>query len=52
MKKKDGREDMSESKDKTNRLTWRGLYPRKTKTKKEKIESSERKHRKDLTRDY
>lgn len=43
---------MSESKDKTNRLTWRGLYPRKTKTKKEKIESSERKHRKDLAREY
>lgn len=25
--------------------TWVGLYPRKTKTKKEKIESSERKHK-------
>ena len=27
--------------------TWRGLYPRKTKTKKEKIESIEKKHKKD-----
>ena len=30
------------------RPNFRGLYVRKTKTKKEKIEAIERKHRKDL----
>lgn len=31
--------------------TWVGYYTRKTKTKKEKIESSERKHKKPLTKE-
>lgn len=34
-----------------NRLTWRGLYPRKTKTKKEKVRANERKHKKDFARE-
>lgn len=33
------------------RPTFRGLYVRKTKTKKEKLEAAARKHKKDLSRE-
>lgn len=32
-----------------SRKTWEGYYPRKTKTKKEKLENLEKKYKKDLT---
>lgn len=42
---------MQKKNQKREHQTWRGLYPRVTKTKKEKLESTERKHRKDLRRE-
>lgn len=39
----------SKKQNSTPRKTWVGLYTRKTKTKKEKLESQRKKYKKDLT---
>lgn len=40
------------AKAKTPRLTFRGLYIRKTKTKKEKLQSLDRKYKKDYREEF
>lgn len=42
---------MKEQKEKKERQTWIGYYPRRTKTKREKEISRERKHKKDYKRE-